>query len=220
MKHLAEIKKEKIMKLSYAWMIGCAGTALLLAGCGPKIAETPLGAEDQQWQQTIQASYPGWQPPRVAAPAVKGNLDENFVNPAAAPAADSGEPVVESAEPAVSAAAVETTGVPAASADAEVVVVAPAEETKAPEAAPAPEAKAETAKAAPAAEAKAETAEAASAEKYEEYVVVKGDSLSKIAKKFYKDGNRFPVLIKANEDLLKGNPNRLRVGMKLRIPAL
>ena len=220
MKHLAEIKKEKIMKLSYAWMIGCAGTALLLAGCGPKIAETPLGAEDQQWQQTIQASYPGWQPPRVAAPAVKGNLDENFVNPAAVPAADSGEPVVESAEPAVSAAAVETTGVPAASADAEVVVVAPAEETKAPEAAPAAEAKAETAEAAPAAEAKAETAEAAPAEKYEEYVVVKGDSLSKIAKKFYKDGNRFPVLIKANEDLLKGNPNRLRVGMKLRIPAL
>ena len=209
------------MKLSYT-LIGCAGAAILLAGCGPKIAETPLGAEDQQWQQTIQASYPGWQPPRVAAPAVKGNLDEKFVNPAAA-APVSGEPVVETAvtaEPAAPAVTVETTGIPAASNDAEVVVVAPAEDkapaaAEAKDAAPAEEVKtADAAAEAPAAEA------AAPAEKYEEYVVVKGDSLSKIAKKFYKDGNRFPVLIKANEELLKGNPNRIRVGMKLRIPVL
>ena len=54
----------------------------------------------------------------------------------------------------------------------------------------------------------------------EVYTVQQGDSLSLIAKKFYKDGRKYHRILKANADVLKGNPNRLRPGMKLRIPAL
>ena len=52
---------------------------------------------------------------------------------------------------------------------------------------------------------------------YEEYVVVKDESLSAIAKKVYGDGRKYFRIYKANEDVIK-NPNRIYPGMKLRIP--
>jgi nucleoid-associated protein YgaU len=49
------------------------------------------------------------------------------------------------------------------------------------------------------------------------YTVQSGDTLGSIAKKFYGDGRKWPTIAAANKEVLP-DPNRLQVGMKLRIP--
>ena len=49
------------------------------------------------------------------------------------------------------------------------------------------------------------------------YTVVAGDSLSKIAKKFYGDGNKYKQIFEANKDQL-ADPDKIKVGQKLKIP--
>ncbi len=49
------------------------------------------------------------------------------------------------------------------------------------------------------------------------YTVVAGDSLSKIAKHFYGDGNRWQKIYEANRDQIK-NPDLIQPGWKLKIP--
>lgn len=49
------------------------------------------------------------------------------------------------------------------------------------------------------------------------YTVRTGDTLGSIAKKFYGDGRKWPTIAAANKAILP-DPNRLRVGTKLRIP--
>ena len=49
------------------------------------------------------------------------------------------------------------------------------------------------------------------------YVVVSGDTLSKIAKREYGDGNKWPKIYQANKDILK-DPDHIYPGQKLRIP--
>lgn len=49
------------------------------------------------------------------------------------------------------------------------------------------------------------------------YVVVKGDSLSKIAKREYGDANEWPKIYAANRDIVK-NPDLIYPGQELRIP--
>ncbi len=49
------------------------------------------------------------------------------------------------------------------------------------------------------------------------YKVVKGDTLQKIAKKFYNSYSKWPRILEANEDILK-DPNSIKEGMVLRIP--
>lgn len=49
------------------------------------------------------------------------------------------------------------------------------------------------------------------------YEVVGGDSLSKIAKHFYGDANAYMKIFEANKDQLS-DPNKIKVGQKLRIP--
>jgi nucleoid-associated protein YgaU len=49
------------------------------------------------------------------------------------------------------------------------------------------------------------------------YTVVAGDSLSKIAKRFYGDANKWPRIHEANKDQIK-NPDLIHPGQKLRIP--
>lgn len=51
------------------------------------------------------------------------------------------------------------------------------------------------------------------------YVVARGDSLAAIAKAIYGDSNEWVKLCQANQDVLGGNCNQLRSGMKLTIPA-
>ena len=51
------------------------------------------------------------------------------------------------------------------------------------------------------------------------YTVVSGDSLSKIARKEYGDGNRWRVIFEANRDKIK-NPDLIHPGQVLIIPPL
>jgi LysM repeat protein len=50
------------------------------------------------------------------------------------------------------------------------------------------------------------------------YTVQSGDTLSKIAKAYLGDSNRYMDIFKANSDTLK-NPDMIKVGQKLNIPA-
>ena len=50
------------------------------------------------------------------------------------------------------------------------------------------------------------------------YVVVAGDSLSKIAKKFYGNAKEWNRIFEANRDILK-DPDKIYPGQELRIPA-
>lgn len=49
------------------------------------------------------------------------------------------------------------------------------------------------------------------------YVVVAGDSLSKIAKRELGDARKWPVIFEANKDIIK-DPNLIHPGQRLRIP--
>jgi nucleoid-associated protein YgaU len=51
------------------------------------------------------------------------------------------------------------------------------------------------------------------------YVVKSGDTLSKIAKELYGDGNRWREIFEANKDQIE-NPNLIRPGWELFIPGL
>ena len=42
--------------------------AAFVAGCGPRLAETPLGSEEKRWEEYIQKSYPGWKAPQTVPP--------------------------------------------------------------------------------------------------------------------------------------------------------
>ena len=49
------------------------------------------------------------------------------------------------------------------------------------------------------------------------YIVVKGDSLSKIAKREYGDSDKWRTIYEANKDLIK-DPNLIYPGQELKIP--
>jgi nucleoid-associated protein YgaU len=50
------------------------------------------------------------------------------------------------------------------------------------------------------------------------YTVVKGDTLSKIAKQFYGNANEYPLIFEANKPMLT-HPDKIYPGQNLRIPA-
>ena len=54
-------------------------------------------------------------------------------------------------------------------------------------------------------------------EYYHLHTVASGESLSKIAKHYYKDSNKYMQIFNANKDQLK-NPDLINVGQKLKIP--
>ena len=49
------------------------------------------------------------------------------------------------------------------------------------------------------------------------YVVVKGDSLSKIAKREYGDANKWRAIYEANKDIIK-DPDLIYPGQELKVP--
>lgn len=49
--------------------------------------------------------------------------------------------------------------------------------------------------------------------------VARGDTLSAIARKFYGDANKYPVIFEANKPMLT-HPDKIYPGQKLRIPSL
>jgi nucleoid-associated protein YgaU len=192
-----------------------AAAAVVLAGCGPDLAEVPYGSEEARWQEMLRDNYACYQAPRTAPPAVKDNVsprlleeeqkrknEQNNVNPSSSAenpqANDDPASVVDNA----------------ADRPAAQELTAPPEE---PKSAP------EKAKAAPAAKDKAAPAKPAAkneaAEKSDVYVVQPKDTLGDLAKKFYGDARRSDVIVKANPELEK-NPNFLKPGMKLVIPKI
>ncbi len=54
-------------------------------------------------------------------------------------------------------------------------------------------------------------------EETEYYTIVKGDSLSKIAKRYYSDAMKYPVIFEANREVIK-DPNLIYPGQRIRIP--
>jgi len=52
----------------------------------------------------------------------------------------------------------------------------------------------------------------------EYYEIVAGDTLSKIAAKFYGDANAYPKIFEANREVIK-DPDLIFVGQKIRIPS-
>jgi len=56
-------------------------------------------------------------------------------------------------------------------------------------------------------------------EQTEFYTVVKGDSLSKIAKKYYGNAMKYPAIFEANREVIK-DPDLIYPGQVLRIPKL
>ena len=63
----------------------------------------------------------------------------------------------------------------------------------------------------------ASSGDAAAAGEARTYVVVAGDSLSKIARKFYGDANAWRRIFEANKNVVK-NPDLIQPGWKLTIP--
>jgi len=59
----------------------------------------------------------------------------------------------------------------------------------------------------------------AALEETEFYTVKSGDSLSKIAKSYYGDAMKYPVIFEANREVIK-DPNLIYPGQALRIPRL
>jgi nucleoid-associated protein YgaU len=57
------------------------------------------------------------------------------------------------------------------------------------------------------------------AEQFQFYTIQSGDSLSKIAKRYYGDAMKYPVLFEANREIIK-DPNLIYPGQVLRVPKL
>lgn len=55
------------------------------------------------------------------------------------------------------------------------------------------------------------------AQKVEYYTIVKGDTLSALAKKHYGDASQYPRIFEANREVIK-DPDLIFVGQKIRIP--
>lgn len=51
------------------------------------------------------------------------------------------------------------------------------------------------------------------------YTIQSGDSLSKIAKQYYGDAMKYPMLFEANREVIK-HPDKIYPGQKIRIPKL
>lgn len=57
---------------SYFCLSTLAGL-VFVAGCAPRLAETPLGKEEKRWEAYIKKSYPAWKPPQTVPPATGAN---------------------------------------------------------------------------------------------------------------------------------------------------
>jgi len=45
-----------------------SATLLITVGCQPKLAESPYGAREKQWEDFIKDTYPDWEPPQTVPP--------------------------------------------------------------------------------------------------------------------------------------------------------
>ena len=160
-----------MQKLTFIQLACVVFAVVVVAGCQPKLAESPYGAKEQQWEAFIKDTYPDWKPPQTVPPAREKPQPASDLAPPNIVEDETTEVVVDT-EPVVDAE----------SADAGI--------------------------------AKTEDASA----EFQTYTVQKGDTLWKIAHKFYGTGKEWRKIFQANQDIIS-DPNKVRAGSKLRIPA-
>jgi nucleoid-associated protein YgaU len=161
------------MKKATCFSMACMVFALIvIAGCQPKLAESPYGAREQRWEEFIKDTYPDWEPPQTVPPARPKRPALSDTAPPSIIAEDVVTDVAIDAEPVVDTNAVN----PGA-----VKEVAPTSE-------------------------------------FQTYTVQKGDTLWKIAHKFYGSGKDWRKIYKANQTILS-NPDKVKAGSEIRIPA-
>ena len=195
------------------YLLSAAGLVFLLAGCSPTMSQTKFSKEELSWQKSIRDNYAGYCPPRTSAPAIQ-ERESMIGTRAVAPAPKPN--VIEPAQPVANEDVVVEEFKPTEKQQKTAKTVdEAADKTAEKKDAPkkADEAKKEVKKDAPkkADEAKKEAPVAAT-----EYIVLKGDTLGKIAQKFYGDAQKFELIVKANPKLT--DPKKLKVGEKIQIP--
>jgi len=215
-----------------------AGAVVVLAGCGPELAQVPYGSEEARWQKILRENYSGYEAPRTAPPAIRDNVSPRLIEEEEAqkrkneqmgsvnPPPPAGNPPAEN-PPAAEDPALMVDKAAERPAAQEQPVAKPAAKSaeKGKDAKPAAKSaeKGKDAKPAakPAEKGKDAKPAAKPAEKNEvsEYVVKPHDTLGGLAQKFYGDARRSDVIVRANP-ALKGNPNLLKPGMKLVIPKI
>lgn len=191
------------MKRILSGILGGTALLALLTGCDPELAQIPAGSQEELWYRQLKGNYSSFTPPRTPAPAAYNRQTA----PAPAPAAKAQEKPADDPENAVDrAAGGENVGRQAAPGD-----------DVARNAGKADAAKSE----AEAAKADGEKAAAAGEESPEgkPYIVVSGDTLGGIAKKFYGKSSLDDVIFRANTKVIKDR-NKLSPGMRLVIPNL
>ena len=95
---------KKITFVSMACMIFAL---IVIAGCQPKLAESPYGAREQRWEEFIKDTYPDWEPPQTVPPARTESAASETVAPNII-SEDSKTDVIVDTEPTVDTIAVET----------------------------------------------------------------------------------------------------------------
>lgn len=178
---------------------------IALAGCAPKVARRPLTEQEKQWSSYVKGYYPSWKPATTVAAGIQPNASGVQI-----------QPVITSKEvlpPMPEDSASDLVFVDdSAMVGGEIIDITEVETTEV----VVEEAKVETETVVEESKVEAEVIAPAEPE-YTEYVVKKNDMLSSLAQKFYGKASLWPVIQKANEDVLKGK-EQLTVGMKLRIP--
>jgi LysM repeat protein len=160
-------------KLTFVAMACVVFVLVGATGCQPKLAESPYGAKEQQWEEFIKDAFPDWEPPQTVPPARQAQTPASDVAPPNIIADDTETEIVTSgAEPTIDVKSVDVENVKTDDASTE----------------------------------------------FQSYTVQKGDTLWKIANRFYGSGTEWRKVFEANRDTLS-NPDKLKAGAKIRIPA-
>ena len=62
------LSRRKTMKMkSLLYLMPLVALVSYLTGCAsPKLAQTPLDSQEEEWKTALQGSYPSWKPPQTA----------------------------------------------------------------------------------------------------------------------------------------------------------
>ncbi|MEG1979693.1 MAG: LysM peptidoglycan-binding domain-containing protein [Victivallaceae bacterium] len=175
------------MKKIYA-ISALAFLGILAVGCKPELASSELNQTEAEWYSLVKSDYPGWGGPAVVAPNKRV-----VVETATESDLDGFPATVENETVTIMEPGAETMAQIDEVEDDELIAPAIDETTEV------------------ATESEAETPAVA------EYVVKKGDSLEKIARKFYGNGDWKPI-VAANPKYFKNGSTVVKVGTKLAIP--
>jgi LysM repeat protein len=155
-------------------LLPCAVAILIIAsGCQTKLAQSPYGSKEQNWEEFIKTTYPDWDPPQTVPPTDEVRTshsvqDSPIIVPDTVPDDIQENNTVISDDLEIE----NTTNVAVEDVTSE----------------------------------------------FQTYTVKKGDTLWKIARKFYGSGKDWRRIHEANRDSIS-NPNKIKQGLEIRIPA-